>query len=105
MRGHVRKRGARWYAVLYLGKAADGRKHYRWISHATKRQAEQWLAQAVAARNAARTISATIEQIKNGWVVTISTVKTVERYAARDLGEVKALLDTHLVGPGAVEAR
>jgi len=46
MRGHVRKRGDRWAAVIYAGRDPQSGKHqYRWFTHATKRDAEAHLVQ------------------------------------------------------------
>jgi len=43
MRGHVRRRGKSWAAVIYLGKNADGKDTYRWYTHPTRRDAEAHL--------------------------------------------------------------
>ncbi len=46
MRGHVRKRGKQWAAVLYAGRDPQSGKHkYRWFTHETKRNAEMHLIQ------------------------------------------------------------
>lgn len=46
MRGHVRKRGKTWAAVLYLGYDELGKKRYKWFGgHATKKEAEKTLTQ------------------------------------------------------------
>ncbi|MGD9935201.1 MAG: tyrosine-type recombinase/integrase [Dehalococcoidia bacterium] len=40
MRGHVRKRGAKWAVVVDVGRGADGRRRQKWHSgYATKREA------------------------------------------------------------------
>ena len=44
MRGHVRKRGSRWVAVIELGRDQTGKRRQRWISgYATKKAAEAGL--------------------------------------------------------------
>ena len=46
MRGHIRKRGNRWAAVIYAGRNSQTGSHkYRWFTHATKRDAEAHLVQ------------------------------------------------------------
>ena len=54
MRGHIRKRGKSWQAILYLGKDAVGKKRYRSMSFATRREAEEWLASMVSQPGLAR---------------------------------------------------
>lgn len=41
MRGHVRKRGNSWVAVVYVGRdEKTGKDRYKWSTHRTKREAE-----------------------------------------------------------------
>ena len=46
MKGHLRQRGERWYAVIDVGRTPSGRRHQRWINLGTnsKRAAERALA-------------------------------------------------------------
>lgn len=46
MRGHVAKKGKRWYPVVFLGFDENGKRKYKWFpGHDTKRAAEKALAQ------------------------------------------------------------
>ncbi len=41
MRGQIRKRGSSWCVVLYLGRHPQtGKKVYKWMTHATRLEAE-----------------------------------------------------------------
>lgn len=44
MQGHVRKRGSKWCAVVYMGLDANGKRKYKWFSgYATKKEAQRAL--------------------------------------------------------------
>jgi hypothetical protein len=48
MRGSIVKRGRTWSYVLYLGRAADGRKRQKWVGgFRTRKDAEAALAKAL----------------------------------------------------------
>lgn len=48
MRGHVRKRGNKWSAVIFVGYKDDGKRNYKWFSgFDTKKEAEKFLASKV----------------------------------------------------------
>ncbi|WP_029423282.1 site-specific integrase [Alicyclobacillus macrosporangiidus] len=48
MRGHVRKRGTKWAAVVYLGYDEHGKKRYKWHGgFNTKKEAQNFLAQTI----------------------------------------------------------
>ncbi len=50
MRGSIRKRGANWTAILYLGRDATGKKQQKWLGgFKTKKAAEQKLNELLAA--------------------------------------------------------
>lgn len=53
MRGHIRRRGKTWSAVVYLGG-----KQYQWTAHPTRAAAEEYLAQALGAHVAGRPLPA-----------------------------------------------
>jgi integrase len=48
MRGHIRRRGSRWVAVVYMGRDAQGRDRYKWQTCSTRREAEAAARQMIA---------------------------------------------------------
>lgn len=40
MNGHIRKRGKKWYVVLYLGRDENGKQKQRWLACGEKKDAE-----------------------------------------------------------------
>lgn len=54
MRGHIRRRGDKWCAVVFVGRDPQGRRRYQWTTHPTRQLAEEHLADAIGSALAGR---------------------------------------------------
>ncbi len=71
-RGHVRKRGHRWAAVVYLGKTEAGRDRYKWTTFDTRREAQDHVIQVLAKGGALAPARQTFSEYLTRWLETAS---------------------------------
>ncbi|MHB8804604.1 MAG: tyrosine-type recombinase/integrase [Coriobacteriia bacterium] len=89
MKGHVRKRGSRWYVVLEQPRTSEGKRRQKWISAGdTKKQAEQLCAKLVHQLDTGGYVEPskmTLAQYLDHWLEAsakpTTVAKTYERYA------------------------
>src|SRR5437870_1790481 len=72
MRGHIRKRGNRWVAVVDVGRDEAGRRHQKWYSgFASKREAQRKLTEVLGTiehDTYAEPSKATVAEYLNEWI-------------------------------------
>ncbi|WAH34998.1 site-specific integrase [Alicyclobacillus dauci] len=96
MQGHVRKRGSKWCAVVYMGLDANGKRKYKWFSgYNTKKEAQRALVEKIQEVNTGAYVEPTKVTVRQFVEIWLEARKSQVRPVTHENNE--RLLRNHII--------